>query len=405
MHSAFAAYDSRPMPALVELSARDFRSLHHVDVPLQPLSVLVGPNNSGKSNVLDLIRFLSDSVRFDLSRALDLRGGFDRVRFRGGETTPTRVAIGVKANVTTHSSAGALDEYQLEFRLRQNASRTLLMREEEFRFKRYRGAGRRITIRGGKAEIVDEGVSTKGIGLREGSLGLSTLPRLADEEGGTEVLRMAELFDGFRVFDIDVAAAREPARVGSERLADDASNLASFLLRLSRDEELWPRLVKDARAIVPGLDAIEFEAVGGPSRAVAVVLREQGLRDATSLSDASFGTIRVLALLALLYDPAPPQLTCVEEIDHGLHPYSFDVLVERLREATSRTQFLIATHSPVFVNRLKSEELIVCERRPDGSSAIPAVDSAKVAQAMAATEGAVDLGELWFSGTLGGVPA
>jgi predicted ATPase len=106
-------------------------------------------------------------------------------------------------------------------------------------------------------------------------------------------------------------------------------------------------------------------------------------------------------LLALLYDPEPPALTCVEEIDHGLHPQALSLLVERLREASERTQFLIATHSPALTDRLKPEELLICERRDDGSSAIPALSLDQVEKIVADSEG-LPLGELWFSGALGG---
>lgn len=133
-------------------------------------------------------------------------------------------------------------------------------------------------------------------------------------------------------------------------------------------------------------------------------LVEKGLSDPTELYEASYGSIRALALLALLYDPKPPKLTCIEEIDHGLHPYVLDRLVELLRRASRRTQLLIATHSPALVNRLDWTELIVCERRDDASSAIPAVDPKMVRAMESEVEGELGLGELWFSGALGGVP-
>ncbi|MBM4394608.1 MAG: ATP-binding protein [Deltaproteobacteria bacterium] len=57
----------------------------------------------------------------------------------------------------------------------------------------------------------------------------------------------------------------------------------------------------------------------------------------TPLANASYGTIRALAILALLYDPNPPLLTCMEEIDHGLHPHVFDRLVELMRQASRHT--------------------------------------------------------------------
>jgi predicted ATPase len=398
------------MRPLLELQAQNFRSLQEVEVPLQPLNVLVGPNNSGKTNFLDLIGFLGDSARLDLGGALDVRGGYDRVRFRG--KTAGYVRIDVKANVTRHSSLTAQDEYTLRFstpsRRSSGGTHKVLVRIEDFKFKRTPGRGRRITVRGGKVEVIDEQTrgeeSSHTIGLQSQSLGLATLPKLSEQEGGREIRRIADLFATFRVFDVDVRAARQPAPLEDEPLRQDASNLAFFLFRLHEEAQDFNELEEDARAMIPGLESIRFEPVGGSTSAVAVKLKEEGLSGLTDLADASFGTIRMLALLAMLYDPNPPALTCVEEIDHGLHPYLFDRLVERLREASAKTQFLIATHSPALVNRLKPEELIVCERTPDGASRIPAIDPELVRRMEEATEGRVRLGELWFTGSLGGVP-
>jgi hypothetical protein len=61
----------------------------------------------------------------------------------------------------------------------------------------------------------------------------------------------------------------------------------------------------------------------------------------------------------------------------------------------------VATHSPALADRLRPEELVVCERLPDGSSAIPAISVAEVRRIVRQSEG-LPLGELWFSGALGG---
>jgi predicted ATPase len=395
------------MPALRRLSVRNFRSMRTSDVPLGPVNVLVGPNGSGKSNFLDIIQFLRDCVRDDLQPAIEKRGGINRVRFRGGSAGQGHsFEINVEATVTGNSSATAPDRYHLEVGSYRRGEQPLLRREESFTFKRYAGRGRRVTISGSEFQIANlsksgETENEKKFGLRADSLGLATLPKLTPDEGGDEVRRMAELFATFRVFNIDVAAARRPAAEGATvALRDDASNLAAFLHRLSSDTGSFDRFQEDARSLVPGLVEIHFRSIGGPEEAVAVSLKEKGLRDATSLADASFGSIRVLALLALLYDPSPPQLTCIEEIDHGLHPYVFDRLTELLREASTKTQFIIATHSPAFVNRLSASELIVCERADDGSSRIPAVSAERVQAIESAAGPDLRLGELWFSGTL-----
>jgi predicted ATPase len=186
-------------------------------------------------------------------------------------------------------------------------------------------------------------------------------------------------------------------------LEANADNLATYVAWLNqRHPEIFDVLEEDLRYIVPSIEKIELKEMGGSMPAIAIRLKETGLTGLTSLASASFGTIRALAILAMLHDPAPPKLTCVEEIDHGLHPYALDRIVERLREASNKTQILAATHSPALVNRLEPAELIVCERDSDtGSSRIPAINPRTV-EAMYSDE-ELRLGELWFSGALGGV--
>jgi len=397
------------MRPLLQIGAQNFRSLRKVSVELQSLNVLVGPNEAGKSNFLDLIQFLGDSARDDLGAALEKRGGIDRVRFRGSDGPSGRVAIDVAANVTSYSSQNAPDEYGLTFSSRTMSSgRSFLVRGEEFKFKRFRGGGRRITVRGNKADLInyrgEDVQKSERLPLRSDSLALSTLRRLPSGEGGREVDRFAQLFTTFRVFNVDVERARRPGRISNAALRPDGSNLASALISISRDEDRFADLLDDAREMVPGFEGIEFEEVGGSSPALAVKLIERGLKDSTWLEDASFGTVRILALLAVLYDPHPPLLTCLEEVDQGLHPYVFDRLVERLREASLRTQLLLTTHSPALVNRLAPQELLVCERAADGSTRLPAIDTASIKNKEAAVGGRMQLGELWFSGSLGGVP-
>jgi predicted ATPase len=103
----------------------------------------------------------------------------------------------------------------------------------------------------------------------------------------------------------------------------------------------------------------------------------------------------------MLHDPDPPKLTCLEEVDHGLHPHALDRLVDRLREASERTQIIVATHSPAFVNRVNPHELIILERSVEDGSTQRVDLTAKEIEKIRKKSG-FQLGELWFSGTLGG---
>jgi predicted ATPase len=396
---------------LIELEVENFRSLREISLPLRSLNVLVGPNGAGKTNILDVFRFLADVIRTDLEPALDARGGFDELIFRGGDRMPSSIRINFKATWTQYSSLNAQDEYQLVIERRETESDPVsLSRKETFQYRWIPDYGRKIIIDDRAVTVQQIGANGEeanvaGLGIRRLSSGLSSLSRLSLDRSGAEVAALAERLASFRVFDVSVDAARRSSRFPRgqhEILEDDASNLAAFLLALrGREEDAWLRLESDACEVLPQLNGIDFDYPSGAAREVVVVLHEQGLRRPTQLGDASYGTIRLLGLLALLYDPEPPALTCVEEIDHGLHPQALELLVERLREASERTQFLIATHSPAFADRLKPEELIVCERRDDGSSAIPAISLEQMKDIVLESED-LPLGELWFSGALGG---
>ena len=391
-----------PQQPLTRIRARNFRSLRDVDVPLGPLTVLIGPNGSGKTNVLNVLRFLARTTRTDLEDALLWAGGYERVQRRARDTGP--VELLVEARVTAHSSGSAPDVYELV--LRRHGG--VVTREESFQFKRTEGRGRRIAVQGTTVAIQDEdtvGPESRSLANAQTS-GLATLPRLADDEGGEGIRAFADFLSDLYVLEPDVSAARSSARLGRRRLAADAGNLSAALHSLSQDDgDAFAALEDDLSRCLPGLDGVRFEApASSAARELVAVLHEHGVTEPVPLADASFGTVRLLALLVALHDPEPPPLTAVEEIDHGLHPYAIDVLVDRMRAATERTQLLVTTHSPTLVNRLTPEEVVVCDRDPrSGESVIPAVDADEIASAIDSSGWRP--GELWFSGAIHGVPA
>lgn len=386
---------------LTRIRARNFRSLADVDVPLGPFTVLVGPNGSGKTNVLNVLRFLATTVRFDLQAALEQWRGFDHVQRQAEQPGP--VLLELEGRVTANSGPNAPDNYSLRLTRTKTGN---ISRSEGFTFKRVGGRGRRLRVSGTSVTITDEG---GGVALRQladnQTTGLATLPKLADDEGGEGIRRFTEFLTAIRVLEPDVAAARRPARDYGGPLAEDASNLADALARIRfRDEDAFQSLRSDLAQCLPGLADIRITPVGGAARAVSVQLVEQGVTQPVDLADASFGTVRLLALLTALHEPDPAPLIAIEEIDHGLHPYALDLLVDRLRAASSRTQVIAATHSPTLLNRLRPDELLVCDRDPEtGASVIPATSTSQIRAAMSGSEWRP--GELWFSGAISGVPA
>lgn len=403
------------MDTISSIGAENFLSFQKLDLKLGAFNALVGPNGAGKSNLLQIFQFLGDVARFDLIDALKQFGGYESLRFRGSGAKSGPVRLSLTGKITKYASEAAPDEYRLSFWPRfymaigdqKAAQRRVIHRNERIVLKRTAGRGRRITLSGNTLKIDNVGdtdQNTAGqLEIRGSATGLATLRRLGELYEASQVEELAQIFLQLRLFEINVDKARLPSEtMYSERLSADGSNLASFLYWL-RDKHpaVFSRLCSDMSQILPSFESFEFAEIGGADSAVRIDLREKGLSGFTPMARASYGTIRALALLAMLHDPNPPRLTCLEEVDHGLHPHALDLIVDRLREASSRTQIVLATHSPALVNRLKVEELIVAERdlttggtrifRPSGSVVRRLSD-----------ETGYGLGELWFSGVLGG---
>lgn len=402
---------------LTQVSVDNFLSLKDVTVDLEPLNVLVGPNGSGKTNLMKVFQFLGEIARHELAPAVERVGGYDQLYFRGKNPSGSTIKISLRGVVTKYATEKTLDEYKLSFwrsRVRFGADRPshtmdMLQRREEIKFKRFAGQGRRITLRGGKVSAVttSKRAGTTQVNLPfdiEGEVtGLGTLRRFGESYGSTEWNSFAEFVEGLRLFEVDVEKARQPKTLDGERLYSDGSNVAAFLYRLHNEEPAVFEIIKDdVRSVLPGFEDFRFTQLGGASEAIRLDIKEKHLSDFTPLARASYGTIRSIALFAMLNDPSPPALTCLEEIDHGLHPHALDRIVDRLRDAAKHTQIIVATHSPALVNRLDPKELLVVERDlDDGSTHIVRPDEELVEKLKAETD--YELGELWFSGLIGGV--
>jgi predicted ATPase len=393
-----------------QVHVENFLSLQSLDLSFADLNVLVGPNGAGKTNILKIFEFLGEVARRELVPAIQEIGGFDQLLYRGVGTKPTsRVEIKLRGVITKWATENALDEYTLNFSRHAGVvgrGRELIRRTEELKFKRYRGPGRRITLTGGRVNVTSDGGAARDkqleLEIQGEATGLGTLRRLSNAYGASQWNAFAEVVEDLRLFDIAVDAVRRPSRPERKpKLRPDASNLASFLAELAVTEsEAFEEVVEDVRAVLPSFEGLEFIPIAGSDDAIRVDIKERNLRETTPLARASFGTIRALALFTMLHDPHPPRLTCLEEIDHGLHPHALDRIVSRLREASLRTQIIVATHSPPLVNRLKPEELIIVERNDDGSTRAFRPDANMVHQVE--DETGYQLGELWFSGLLGG---
>ncbi|MGD0023804.1 MAG: AAA family ATPase [Xanthobacteraceae bacterium] len=385
-----------PKPARITyLKVENFRALRKVEFKnLTPLTVLLGPNGSGKSTVFDVFAFLSECFESGLRRAWDRRGRAKELKTRGSDGP---LVIEIKYSepgfplITYHL---AVDErigspVVVEEWLRWKRSSY----GQPFRFLDYR-EGRGRAISGERPDAQDSRID---IPLQSPDLiAVNALGQFADHP---RVAALRQFITGWYVSYLAIENTRGQPEAGpQERLSRTGDNLANVIQYLGeRHPERLSRIFETLRSRVQRIEKVVAEAM--PDGRLLLTIKDAPFDSPILARFASDGTLKMLAYLVLLYDPAPPPFIGIEEPENFLHPRLLYGLAEECRSSAERGQLLVTTHSPFFINALRPEEVRVLYRDQDGyTQAVTAAEIKGIREFM--DEGAL-LGDLWLEGYFG----
>lgn len=331
---------------IVSVRFRNFRALRSAEVRLEPFNLVVGPNGSGKTSLIEALRRL-------------------QVAAAGASAAPPA------------ARAGDGTEAELEFSFAPPF------------------AALRVTLHVAPGAGEGDGLSVAG---PAGAAGWAELrARLATIRG----------------FAFDHAAMARPARrAAGARLAGDAGNLAAVLAAWHAEAPaVFAALVEDFRRIMPEFAGLEFGAAA--DGAVELRARLEGKGDgAIAAGCLSQGTLHLLGVLALAHDPAPPAVVCLEELDRGVHPRMLREVRDALYALShpegpagagrSAVQVITTAHSPYLLDLFRDhpEEVVLANKTGNRATFARLADLVDLRELM----GEASLGDLWYSGILGGVP-
>ena len=386
---------SRGVPRIEYLKVRNFRVLHEVEFKgLMPLTVLLGPNGSGKSTVFDVFAFLSECFEMGLRRAWDKRGRARELKTREAEgpvsieikyREPGYPLITYHLAVDERRGSPVVEEEFLSWR-RGGSGRP-------FRFLDYReGQGRAIS--GELPDDEDQRVETP---LQSPDLlAVNALGQFADHP---RVAALRDFITRWHVSYLSADSARGQPEAGpQEHLTRTGDNLANVVQYLAEQHpERLERVFETLRRRVPRVERVLAETM--PDGRLLLQIKDAPFQHPVLAKFASDGTLKMLAYLMLLYDPAPPSFIGIEEPENFLHPRLLEDLAEECRAASSRTQVLATTHSPFFLNALRPREVRVLWRDDQGyTRSQRAADLPRISTFV--EQGAL-LGHLWMEGQLG----
>jgi predicted ATPase len=228
-------------------------------------------------------------------------------------------------------------------------------------------------------------------------------------EGEWEELRTR--LQGIRAFLFDHHAMALPAkRSDGAELASNAGNLAAVLAR--RREQVpaaMDLLEEDFRRILPEFAGLDFGAAGDGR--VELAARLAGSNERVAADSLSQGTLYLLATLALAHAPEPPTVVCLEEADRGVHPRLLREVCDALyrlsypRDAgleRAPVQVIATTHSPYLLDQFREhpEEVVLASKHGNAATFMRLSERPDLLDLMKDAH----LGDLWYSGILGGVP-
>jgi predicted ATPase len=312
---------------LENIHIENFLSLHQVDLPLKPLTVLVGPNASGKSNALKALELIKEMV---VSEIFPPVGYVENILWAGGAQ---------RTNFVLHITAQAQTaHYKVEL---QPGFDTRIASEELV----IQGV-KVISVQSGKGSVKDENGENE-IKFASKKLALKS----AGDYGNKPITNaLTNFVRGWEFYDIQPDVIRADRNrlligeimIGDELMTENESTHGTFVYRLLD----WYRH-----------DHERFEAVCAElkeSSGIGIALQSngedelyllEGYEKAIPLNRASDGTLRLLAYHVLLNSPELPSLIAIEEPERNLHPAVLKQIGDLLERLAERTQVIVTTHS------------------------------------------------------------
>ncbi|HPO11898.1 MAG TPA: AAA family ATPase [Candidatus Hydrogenedentes bacterium] len=337
-----------------EISVQRLLSLYDTTWSLRKLNIVIGPNSSGKSNLVTLIELIKNAAAGSLSPFIQKQGGINSLSWDGClEEIKIKTflndiwdskAQNYSAAVYNFSLAGPFmfGKYQIT--------------NEYFSLYEY-GTGKKIS----DLQLINKNIQaefpgleqTAGLNPPQDETILSRHPTSFDQpEIAFQWQFISSAWSVNRGFRTDASSPVRQSTITRHEtsVSSDGDNLISVLHTLYTNDKSFKEIIDiSMNAAFNGT----FEEIVFPPAAdqrVQLGIRWKGLKKVRSSASLSDGTLRFLYLLTILENPNPPALMVIEEPEAGLHPSMLTIIAESAVDASRRTQVVFTTHSPEFLD-------------------------------------------------------
>ncbi len=358
------------------------------------VSVLIGINGSGKSNLLKAFKMLKvgvegnqeDNALFKLM--VEQWGGFDNIFCSSESESPYNNSIGLEFCFDGEelSKLGAMNfrediVYKIVI-VRKKSTENYYLSET---ISSKEGGYKYLDILNGEGKISERIESDNGNespiirlvdceGYNPGELVLSKISSL-DKERYLPLTVLKEAIKNIMVYDyFDTSPDSKMRRAVSaantmKYLLPDGSNLPQLLNRLKlMYKSEFRKLQQVLTDVNENYSGFDFNILGGGF--LELYLDEKGLKRSVHVAHISDGTLHFLCLLAILFNPERGRFVCIDEPETGLHPDMIYNITSKIKEAAGNTTFVISTHNPSVLNAFKIDQVRVFEKNDDNETEV-----------------------------------
>lgn len=341
---------------------RAFKDATLRDIPR--FCVLVGANGTGKSTLFSVFGFLRDAMTTNLTAALGKLGGSRGLQEVRSRNSSGPIEIELKIRASLRAGASSLITYELQ--IDEEAGRPVVTREilkyrrgskgQPWHFLDFsRGVGEAVT---NELESVTDEKDLKREPQTLKSPDILAIKGLAQFERFPAVVALGDLIENWHLSDFHISRARPEQEAGyAEHLSREGENLSLVVEYLYKNHpEAFVQILERLKGCIPGITHVDAKTT--EEGRVLLKFQDGSFEDPFLARYVSDGTIKMLAYLVLLYDPAPHPLLCVEEPENQLYPSLLWDLAEEFRTYAERGgQVFVSTHSPDFLNAVQLDEV------------------------------------------------
>lgn len=366
------------MNKLDRIKVAGFKSIKHLEQPLERLTVLIGPNGSGKTNLLGVFTFLSAIRRGYLQNYVIGSGGADKVLHFG-----SRVTERIRIELTLEAGENG---YEIE--LSPDEEDRLTLSNEVVTFRDERAYPDR--------ELLRRPLMRRGLEAGISESGLTRIPGYVQKHLAS--WRVYHFHDTSTLLPMKKTADVDDNRY----LRADGSNFALFLYLLREKHRVsYDRIEATVQQVAPFFSKFTLKPQELNPEKIRLEWKHQGTDAYFGASSLSDGTLRFMALATLFLQPSAfmPSVILVDEPELGLHPYAIALLAALIKKASVHSQVIISTQSSLLLDYFTPEEVLVANR-DDGATHYSRLKSSELQSWL----DDYSLGQLWEKGWLGGRP-